>query len=212
MDRHEIYFREFVGWRKAKELMKSGGIKIDSAKQLAAESKVPIYIIEKILNNRGGTYNEKSWKSLTRLNKWLIENSNGAVCLRALGKYQKPEDRKEVEKEKLAEVIPPLPDTYGGERFNDFNEGALDAPTILRKQKKDASIEVALESLYDSLDSQSEGLGAEVRADAERLKGMLADLNGYEFGYLYALGVEKGLMRGRNEQLHLLTELWRKNG
>ena len=63
MDRHELYFREFVGWRKAKELMKSGGSKIDSAKQLAAESKVPIYIIEKIINNRGGTYNEKSWKS-----------------------------------------------------------------------------------------------------------------------------------------------------
>lgn len=224
MDRHEIYFREFVGWRKAKELMKSGGIKIDSAKQLSEESKVPVYIIEKLLNNKGGTYNEKSWKSLSRLNKWLIDNSDGAVCLRALGKYEKPKDKKEIVKEKLAEVIPPLKTEDGYPKIQNISlvkidDDELDEPSIYRHKvvpanpnanpnpfKESERVSESFNSMVELLNKKKEGLGDETKKQTEMLKLKS------ESSYIYALGVEKGLDEGRQEQLHILTELLLRRG
>tara|TARA_B100000427_G_scaffold329726_1_gene347317 strand:- start:1977 stop:2651 length:675 start_codon:yes stop_codon:yes gene_type:complete len=220
MDRHEIYFREFVGWRKAKELMKSGGIKIDSARQLSEESKVPIYIIEKLLNNKGGTYNEKSWKALSKLNKWLIDNSDGAVCLRALGKYK---DKDKDKKEKLAEVIPPLKtEDVSLPKIQNISlvkmDDELDEPSIYRlravsdnpntntntnpfKESQDDSMAESLSCICESLNRKKEGLGDETLKQTQRLKLKP------EASYIYALGVERGLFEGRDELLHTLTEL-----
>ena len=230
MDRHEVYFRQYVGWRKAKELMQGGGIKINSAKQLSKESGVKLHLIEKLLNNGGGTYNEKSWKALSKLNKWLIDNSDGAVCLRALGKYEKPKDKKEIEKDKLAEVIPPLKtevktEDVSLEKYPKIQnislvkmDDELDEPSIYRlravppnpntntntnpfKESQDDSMAESLSCICESLNRKKEGLGDETLKQTQRLKLKP------EASYIYALGVERGLFEGRDELLHTLTEL-----